>query len=324
MVSLLDPLEVGEYTLRNRIVMPPMLTNLATVDGSVTERLIEHYIRRAKMLGILIVEASYVSKGSNLSEKQLGIYDDKMVSGLRKLSKAIHEKGTPVVVQIMHSGAKAYVDSSGFQPVAPSATEYARKLEVNEIDSLLDDFADAANRALKAGFDGVEVHGAHGFLVNQFFSPLTNRRSDKYGGSLHNRIRFPLEVIERVKEKVGKKLLLYRIGSEDLNSNGTKIEDSIHLAERLEDLGVDIIDVSGGLCGSRPPELQNIPGYFIPQAQKIKKAVKVPVIGVGNIKDAKYANKLIEEGSVDLIAVGREIMKDPEWATQAVKELGSA
>lgn len=324
MVSLLDPLKVGKYVLRNRIVMPPMLTNLASVDGTVTDKLIEYYILRAKMLGILIVEASYISKGSNLSEKQLGIYDDSLVPGLCKLSEAVHGNGTPVLIQIMHSGAKAYVGSGGIQTVAPSAIDCARKLKVREIDTLLDHFADAAGRALDAGFDGVEIHGAHGYLVNQFFSPLTNRRNDKYGGSLRNRMRFPLEVVERVKEKVGKKLLLYRIGSDDLNPNGTKIEDSIQLAKRLEDLGVDIIDVSGGLCGSRPSELQNILGYFIPHAQKIKKAVKVPVIGVGNIKDAKYANKLIEDGAVDLVAIGREIMKDPDWASKAVRELRTA
>ena len=321
MVGLLDPLEVGEYVLSNRIVMPPMLTYLATTDGAVTDKLIEHYIRRAEMLGLLIVEASYVSKGGNLSQKQLGIYDENLVPGLRKLSEAIHGKGTPVIIQIIHAGAKAYVGSGALQPVAPSAIECARKLKVNEIESLLDDFADATKRAVNAGFDGVEVHGAHGFLVNQFFSPLSNRRNDKYGGSLENRMKFPLEVVERVKEKVGKKLLLYRIGADDLNPNGTKIGDSVKLAGRLEDLGVDIIDVSGGLCGSSPLELQSVPGYFVPQAQKIKKAVKVPVIGVGNIKDSKYANKLIEEGAVDLVAIGRELIKNPRWAIEAVKAL---
>jgi len=324
MVSLLDPLKVGKHVLRNRIVMPPMLTNLASVDGTITDKLIEYYILRAKMLGILIVEASYISKGSNLSEKQLGIYDDSLVPGLCKLSEAVHRNGTPVLIQIMHSGAKTYAGSGGIQTVAPSAIDCARKLKVREIDTLLDHFADAAGRAMDAGFDGVEIHGAHGYLVNQFFSPLTNRRNDKYGGSLRNRMRFPLEVVERVKEKVGKKLLLYRIGSDDLNANGTKIEDSIQLAKRLEDLGVDIIDVSGGLCGGNPTELQNILGYFIPHAQKIKKAVKVPVIGVGNIKDAKYANKLIEDEAVDLVAIGREIMKDPDWAPKAVRELRTA
>jgi len=273
------------------------------------------------MLGLLIVEASYVSRKGNLSEKELGIYDDSLVHGLLKLSKAVHGKGTRVVVQIVHAGAKAIVGSEGFQPAAPSAIQGARELKVNEIDSLLNDFAAAAKRALNAGFDGVEVHGAHGFLVNQFFSPLSNRRRDKYGGSLEKRMRFPLEAVERVKEKVGKKLLLYRIGADDLQSNGTKIEDSIKLSRKLKDLGVDIIDVSGGLCGSRPVQLQDIPGYFVPQAQKIKKAVEVPVIGVGNIKDARYANKLIEEGVVDLVGIGRALMKDPNWAIKAIKEL---
>lgn len=321
MVDLLDPLQVRKYILRNRIVMPPMLTNLATRDGVVTDKLIEHYVLRAEMLGLLIVEASYVSRKGNLSKNELGIYDDRLVHGLRKLSEAVHSKGTQIVVQIVHAGSKAIAGSGGIQPAAPSAIQGARKLEVNEIDSLLNDFADAAKRALNAGFDGVEVHGAHGFLVNQFFSPLSNRRRDKYGGSLEKRIRFPLEVVERVKEKVGRKLLLYRIGADDLQPNGTKIEDSIKLAGKLEDLGVDIIDVSGGLCGSRPVQLQNIPGYFVPQAQKIKKAVEVPVIGVGNIRDVGYANKLIEEGVVDLVAIGREIMKDPHWAIKAVREL---
>jgi NADPH2 dehydrogenase len=321
MVGLLDPLKVGEYILSNRIVMPPMLTNLATTDGAVTEKLIEHYIRRAEMLGLLIVEASYVSKRGNLSQKQLGIYDENLAPGLRRLSEAIHGKGTPVIIQIIHAGAKAYVGSDALQPVAPSAIECARKLKVNEIESLLDDFADATKRAVNAGFDGVEIHSAHGFLVNQFFSPLSNRRNDKYGGSLKNRMKFPLEVVERVKEKVGKKLLLYRIGADDLNPNGTKIEDSVELAKKLEQSGVDIIDVSGGLCGSSPPELQNVQGYFIPQAHRIKSAVKVPVIGVGNIKDAKYANKLVEEGSVDLVAIGRELIKNPHWAAEAVKAL---
>lgn len=323
MAGLLDPLTIKGITLRNRIVMPPMLTNLAAPDGSVTDRLIEHYLRRCSMLGLLIVEASYVSTGGSLSERQLGIYSDTLIPGLKRLAQAIHGKGTPVAVQIFHAGAKAYVGSGSFQPVAPSATESARELTQSEIDRLLDEFAQAAQRALNAGFDGVEVHGAHGFLVNQFFSPLTNRRGDRYGGSLENRIRFPLEVVGRVKAKIGGRLLLYRIGADDLTPGGTKIEDSIRLAMALEEAGVDIIDVSGGLCGSRPMELQDIPGYFIPEAKKIKSAVNIPVIGVGNIKDFKYANRLIEDGDVDLVAVGRQLMSDPDWALKAIRELGT-
>ncbi|MEM3404195.1 MAG: NADH:flavin oxidoreductase [Nitrososphaeria archaeon] len=321
MVGLLDPLKVKKYTFCNRVVMPPMLTNLAATDGSVTDKLVDHYVRRCNMLGLLIIEAAYVSVGGSASEKQLGIYSDLLIPGLKRLAQAVHDKGTPVVVQIAHSGSKAYTGSVGLQPVAPSATDSARELTLNEIEGLLGEFAEAARRALAAGFDGVEVHGAHGVLVNQFFSPLTNKRRDRYGGSLENRMRFPLEVVERIKEEVGNGILLYRIGAEDLTPGGTKIEDSIKLAKRLEELGVDVIDVSGGLCGSRPPQLQNIPGYFVPQAKKIKNKVSMPVIGVGNIKDPRYANSLIEEEAVDLVAIGRQLMNDPDWVLKAVKAL---
>jgi 2,4-dienoyl-CoA reductase-like NADH-dependent reductase (Old Yellow Enzyme family) len=320
-VGLLDPLELRGLRLKNRVVMPPMHTGLATGKGAVTSRLIEHYVRRSKALGLLIVEHSYVSLDGKLSKKQLGIYDDKLVKGLKKLSNSVHAVGTPVVVQINHAGSRTTIEVTGMQPVAPSSDESARELKINEIEALVDAFAMAAGRAMRAGFDGVEVHGAHGFLLNQFFSPLTNRRRDQYGGSLENRMRFPLEVVERVKEKVGRKLLLYRLGADDLNPAGTQIEDSQRFAVGLEEAGVDIIDVSGGLGGSRPEQLQSRQGYFVPQAQQIKKVVGVPVIGVGGIKEPQYADKLIREGRVDLVAVGRELLKDPDWALKAIETL---
>jgi len=321
LVGLLDPLKVKELSLRNRIVMPPMHTGLASREGAVTNELIEHYVKRSKALGLLIVEHSYVSLDGKLSEKQLGIYGDYLIPGLKKLSHSVHAMDTPVVVQINHAGGVANMEVTGTQPVAPSPNENARELQVEEIEALAEAFAMAAERAVRAGFDGVEVHGAHGFLLNQFFSPLTNRRRDGYGGSLENRIRFPLEVIERVKEKAGGRLLLYRLGSDDLNPAGTRIEDSQKFAVKLEEAGVDVIDVSGGLCGSRPAQLQSIQGYFIPQAQQIKKVVDVPVIGVGGITEPEYANKLIREEKVDLIAVGRELLKNPGWAMQARAQL---
>jgi 2,4-dienoyl-CoA reductase-like NADH-dependent reductase (Old Yellow Enzyme family) len=210
---------------------------------------------------------------------------------------------------------------TGMKPVSPSPIGDARELRCEEIEALVEAFAAAAERAIKAGFDGVEVHGAHGFLLNQFFSPITNRRRDRYGGSLENRMRFPLEIIERVKEKVRGRLLLYRLGSDDLDPAGTSIEDSKVFAVKLEAAGVDIIDVSGGLCGSRPAGLQKMQGYFIPQAQQIKEVVDVPVIGVGGITDPEYADKLIREGKVDLVAVGRSLLNDPGWAVKAVERL---
>jgi 2,4-dienoyl-CoA reductase-like NADH-dependent reductase (Old Yellow Enzyme family) len=194
-------------------------------------------------------------------------------------------------------------------------------LEVSEIKAIAEDFASAAQRAIKAGFDGVELHGAHGYLLNQFFSPLFNKRSDDYGGSLDNRMGFPLLVVGKVRERLNGKLMLYRLGSDDLASNGTHIEDSVIFAKKLEQSGVDIIDVSGGMCGSEPKQLRQIRGYFVPQASAIKREVSVPVIGVGGIKEAEFADKLVSEGKVDLVAVGRAFWRDPEWAEKAIETL---
>lgn len=315
LVSLLDPLDVKEIRLKNRIVMPPMATGLATTRGAVTDSLVEHYTKRAKALGLLIVEHSYVSRGGRLNERQLGIYDDGLIPGLRKLSDSIHAEGTPVVIQINHAGML------GAEPVAPSPSEKARELQEQEIGILVESFAAAARRSIMAGFDGVEVHGAHGFLLCQFFSSLTNKRHDRYGGSLENKMRFPMEIVKEIKNAIGKKILLYRLGSTDLDPAGIQIEDSKRLAKELERAGVDIIDVSGGVCGSMPAQLQERQGYFVPQAQQIKDVVDVPVIGVGGIKNPEYANKLIQRGKVDLIAVGRSLLRDPDWAVKAVKTL---
>jgi 2,4-dienoyl-CoA reductase-like NADH-dependent reductase (Old Yellow Enzyme family) len=301
--------------------MPPMATGLATSKGSVTKNLIKHYSKRSKSLGLLIIEHSYVSLNGKLSERQPGIHDDSLVFGLEQLSSSIHATGTPVVIQINHAGRRANKEITGMQPVAPSPAEDVRQLSIKEIEELVDTYGNAAERAMKSGFDGVEVHGAHGFLINQFYSPLTNKRKDGYGGSLENRMKFPLKVVRKVKRKIGGRLLLYRMGSDDLDPKGTTIEDSEIFALKLEDLGVDIIDVSGGLCGSSPADLQSTQGYFIPQAEKIKKVVNIPVIGVGGIKDPEYANKVINEEKVDLVAIGRKLLNDPSWASQAIKKL---
>lgn len=321
MASLLDPLNVKRFTLKNRIVMPPMGTEYATAKGTVTKKLIEHYTQRSKDLGLQIIEHSYITLEGKLSKRQLGAYNDSLVHGLKKLSTSVHATGTPVIMQINHAGGRCSEEITGTKPVAPSPSRKARKLRIDEIEALTEAFASAAKRAIQAGFDGVEIHGAHGFLLNGFFSPLTNKRTDKYGGSLENRIRFPLQIVKKVKEKVGPKLLLYRIGADDLDPAGTQIKDSQKFAQKLEEAGVDIIDISGGICGSRPEQLQNKRGYFIPQAQQIKKEVNIPVIGVGGITEPTYANRVIREGRVDLVAVGRALLKDPDWATKAIKNL---
>ena len=314
-------MKVKGLTLKNRIVMPPMQTSRATVKGAVTERLIGFYVRRSTALGLLIVEHSYISAAGKLSPKQLGIYDDELIHGLKRLASRIHAVGTPVVLQITHAGGVANKKIIGAEPAGPSATGKTRELTISEIEALVEEFAMAAKRATKAGFDGVELHGAHGFLLNQFFSPLLNKRRDEYGGPLENRMRFPLMVVKKVRESVRGKLLLYRLGADDLAPNGTHIDDSAAFALKLEQYGVDVIDVSGGLCGSEPKQLRSVKGYFIPQAYEIKKAVRTPIIGVGGITEAEYADKLVRDGKVDLVAVGRALWKDPKWAEKAVETL---
>jgi NADPH2 dehydrogenase len=321
LVGLLDPLSVKGVTFRNRIVMPPMQSGRASFEGAVTKKLINFYVRRSGALGLPIVEHTYVSPHGKIGPKQLGIYDDKLNAGLEKLACAIHQVGAPAVVQISHAGAVTNKKVIGATPAGPSASGKSRMLERDEIFAIAEDYALAAQRAVKAGFDGVELHGAHGYLLNQFFSPLINKREDEFGGSFENRMRFPLLVAEKVRQQLNGRLLLYRLGSDDLAPKGIQIEDAVAFALRLEKAGVNIIDVSGGMCGSEPKQLRQIKGYFVPQAHQIKMAVHVPVIGVGGIVEAEFADKLVRDGLVDLVAVGRALWHDYEWPMKAAQTL---
>jgi len=322
-LGLLDPLTVKGTTFRNRIVMPPMQSGRASFEGEVTSRLISFYVRRSSAVGLPIVEHSYISLRGKIGPRQLGIHDDSLIGGLEKLATSIHYVGAPAVIQINHAGGVANKKVIGTQPAGPSERGKTRGLEVSEMLGIAEEFSSAADRAVKAGFDGVELHGAHGYLLNQFFTPLINKRSDEYGGSLENRMRFPLQVVKKVRERLGGKLLLYRLGADDLALKGTQIEDSIAFAVMLERAGVDVIDVSGGMCGSEPKQLRQVVGYFVPQATQIKKAIKVPVIGVGGIRDAEFADRLVRDGKVDLVAVGRALWKDAKWAQKAMERLES-
>jgi len=309
---------VRGVTFRNRIALPPMQSGRATLEGAVTSRLVNFYVVRCGSLGLPIVEHAYVSMVGKLGAKQLGIHDDALIPGLCRLASSIHGVGAPAVLQIAHAGCIANKTIINCEPVGPSARDKSRALQVAELESVAEEFALAAGRAVKADFDGVELHGAHGYLLNQFFSPLFNKRQDEFGGSLENRIRFPLVVVERVREALDGRLLLYRLGADDLDPNGISIEESVAFAVKLEQAGVDVIDVSGGMCGSDPKQLRRVKGYFITQASQIKQAVKVPVIGVGRITQAEQAGKLVRDGLVDLVAVGRAFLKDPRWAEKAL------
>jgi 2,4-dienoyl-CoA reductase-like NADH-dependent reductase (Old Yellow Enzyme family) len=325
--SLLDGMKIGILELNNRIVMPPMATGFSTLEGKVTSKLVEHYVKRADNLGLLIVEHSYVTLDGRLSPNQLAIHSDDQITGLRKLVEAVQAKGTPIALQINHAGGSTTKKVCGTQPLAPSPVVHPRRggeqprgIKVQEIEELIKAFGEAAKRALKAGFDAVEIHGAHGFLLNQFLSPLTNRRKDEFGGSLENRARFPLMVIDEVLDVVGDSPVLYRLGAEDTIEGGLTLRQGVDFSKMMARRGVSIIDVSGGLMGSSVEKVE-APGFFVPQAASVKEATGKPVIGVGGIKTAKEADAIIRSGKVDLVAVGRAILNDPKWASKALKSL---
>jgi 2,4-dienoyl-CoA reductase-like NADH-dependent reductase (Old Yellow Enzyme family) len=270
------------------------------------------------------VEHAYIDLMGKIGPKQLGIYDDTLISGYEKLATGLHTVGVPAVVQISHAGGVANKKVIRNQPVGPSSSEKTRMLEICELQEITRQFVAATKRAVKAGFDGVELHGAHGYLLNQFFSPLLNKRDDEYGGDLQRRMRFPLEVTKAVRQQIGEdKLLFYRLGSDDLAPYGTHIEDAIVFAQNLVEAGVDVLDVSGGMCGSNPKQFKHVKGYFISQAAAIKQNVNVPVIGVGGITESEYADALIQEEKVDLVAVGRALWQDAQWAQKALTKLCS-
>ena len=220
MSRLFEPLVVKDVKLRNRIVMPPMQSGRASFAGEVTNRVINFYVSRSVAVGLPIVEHCYISPTGKIGPKQLGIYSDTLIGGFEKLASAIRGVGAPAVVQITHAGGVANEKVINTRPAGPSERGKTRSLTEEEMLTIADEFGLAAKRAVKAGFDGIEIHGAHGYLLNQFFSPLLNRREDKWGGTLENRMRFPLLVVEKVRASLDGRLLLYRLGSDDLAPNG--------------------------------------------------------------------------------------------------------
>lgn len=329
MPGLFDPIKIKGLSLRNRIVMPPMANGKATDAGEVTDSHIAHYAARAKGgVGLIIIEHTFVAEDGRASKNQLGLYDDKLIPGLKRLVDAIHAEGTRVIIQLNHVGAAASRTVTGIQPVGPSdfmhprGSETPRALTVPEMKALAVKFGEAARRAVTAGVDSVELHGAHGFLLCQFLSPYTNRRTDEYGGDLAGRLRFPSEVIKEVKSKLGKNMpLFYRYGADDMLEGGLTREEAKLAAQQLEKSGVDVFDVSAGLSGdgSRNKTEQ---GYYVPLAAGIKVVVKVPVIGVGHITEPEYADRIIREGKVDMAAIGRLLLAEPDFPRRAAEKLG--
>ena len=328
MPGLFSPVTVRRLRLKNRLVMPPMANQMATPEGAVSDRHISHYTARARAgVGLIVVEHAYVRREGRLRPTQLGVYDDDLIPGLRRLAAEVHLAGAAIGCQINHGGAKSSAAVTGEQPGGPSdvpppgASEQPRPLTREEIREIVVAFGQAARRAAEAGFDVVEVHGAHGYLLSQFLSPLTNRRADEYGGDETRRQRLPLEVLGEARRVLGSDFpIFYRFGADDLVEGGIGPEDARRVAPALAAAGADVLDVSGGLGGSGADRFAE-QGFFVPLAHSLKSASDALVVGIGNIREPEYADRVIREGLVDLVAVGRAQLEDADWAAKAALRL---
>ena len=330
LTDVFRPITINGMTVRNRFVVPPMDTGYGSEDHEVTDQLIAYWRRRAEGgMGLIIVEYTSVDPGGRCVPTQLGIYDDRFIPGFRRLTSAVHEEGAKIALQIHHGGARARPEHSGGAIVAPSALPDAyvgvvpRELTIPEIEGLVEAFGQAARRAKEAGFDAVELHGAHGYLINEFLSPWFNRRTDAYGGTFEKRLRFALEVVERVRELVGPDFPVgFRVVGDELPlDSGLRLEDTQRIAERLEEAGVDLIHVSiGNVSPSLPVVLGPMAkdwGFNVYSAAAVKRVVDIPVIAVGRITDPVLADQIVRDGHADLVAMGRASLADPEFPRKA-------
>lgn len=329
--KLFEPGKIGKITLKNRIIMAPMHIGLVSAVGEVTQRMVDYYIERAKGgVSMIIVENACVDwPTGKVSPTVLTIHNDKFIAGLGDLVEEINVFGVKTSIQLHHVGRQTTLRNlEGQQLVAPSAIpsmgaggDVPRALSIEEIRDIEDKFVQASYRAVLAGFDSVELHAAHGYLFTQFLSPLTNRRTDLYGGTLENRARFSLEIVEKIKDKLGKNFpLIYRFSADEHVKGGLTLEESKNAAQMLEKAGVDAFHVSAGSYDARPwvcPCYDMPHGVLVPLAEEIKKTVNVPVIAVGRLGiEPELAEKVLEDGKADFIAIARPLLTDAEWANK--------
>ncbi len=316
----------GNVQLSGRVIMPPLGTYKCTDDGKVTDELVEYYAARAKNphVSMIITEHSYISFQGKAKARQLSVSEDGDIEGLQRLTEAIHAGGAKAMCQLNHAGSSVMPGAGPEKMVAPSPVILPVKpeaglgfppeeLTAEEIKEIVRQFAEAAVRAKKAGYDAVEIHSAHAYLLNQFYSPLTNMRTDAYGGSLDKRLRIHREAIAAVREAVGADYpVAIRLGGCDYREGGSTIDDCVYASQLFEELGIDLIDLSGGMCRYTIPG-HTEPGYFREMSEAVKNAVKVPVLLTGGVKTLADAEKLLDEGAADLIGVGRELFRNAEW-----------
>ncbi len=336
--ALFKPMSIKGFSIRNRIVLPPMNTNFAEADGSVNERFTKYYVERGKGgAGLLIVSSAYIDPAARKRIGSLLLHDDRFIPKLKEFTDAVHVTGAKIFQQLNHNGrllssskelqTAVLGGAVGPSPIPHRVTgEIPHVLTVEEIKELTEKFGQAARRAKEAGFDGVELHGSHGYLINQFFSLYSNRRTDEYGGSLKNRMRFPLEIYRRARELTGNDFLIcYRLNVHEFEPIETPIQDVIALSKTLEKEGVDLLHYSAGNSETPATLLKLTPSGSTPRGcyadliHSVKTNLKVPVIAAGRINTPEIAEQILTEGKADFVATGRALIADPYWPAKAFK-----
>jgi 2,4-dienoyl-CoA reductase-like NADH-dependent reductase (Old Yellow Enzyme family) len=332
MLHLFSPLTLRALTLRNRIVMSPMCMYSANDDGQATDWHLAHYLARAVGgVGLVLTEATAVEARGRISQGDLGLWDEAQIEPLARIVRLVQAEGAAMGVQLAHAGRKAWSADKGHGPevpVAPSAQSFddgwcvPRAPSPTEIEQIVAAWQAAAVRAKAAGFDAVEIHAAHGYLNHQFLSPLSNGRTDEYGGPLANRMRFLLRVVEAARQVWPEDMPLFvRVSATDWAAGGLTLDEVVVLARTLRERGVDVIDCSsGGAVPTAPSQIG--PGYQVPFAEKVRREAEIATAAVGLITTPELADEIVRNGRADLVALGRELLRHPYWPLHAARALG--
>jgi len=322
---LFSTVKIGRVTIPNRFVRSATHDFMAEEDGSVTERHISLFSGLAEgEVGLIITGHAFIHPTGKASPRQIGVHDDRMVSGLSRIPEAVHKYPSRVFLQLAHAGRQTKEKICGCTPLAPSAVYepvfkvMPKSMTREEIKATVDDFIQAGRRAKTAGFDGVQLHVGHGYLLSSFISPYTNRREDEYGGSLLNRARIVREILRELKDRNGPDFpVIAKLNSSDFIPQGLSVEESIEIARLLETDGLDGVEISGGMSeagqgsvwkGLRPPEEE---GYFVGSACRFKAVLGIPVFGLGGFRTFRAMERAVEEGKVDLISLSRPLIREP-------------
>jgi 2,4-dienoyl-CoA reductase-like NADH-dependent reductase (Old Yellow Enzyme family) len=324
---LFSPYTIKSLQLKNRVVMAPMCQySVTAMDGRPNDWHYIHYVSRAiGGAGLIIMEMTDVDPDGRITNYDLGLWSDEQIPDFSRVIKSVHQHGAKIGIQLAHAGRKA---EDAENPVAPSAIRYPsnrykepRELTTDEVQEMVQKFGAAARRAVEAGVDVIELHGAHGYLIQQFQSPLTNQRTDAYGTSLE---KFGVEVIQAVKKEMpGDMPLILRISAVEYADGGYNLDHAIKLCHAYKQAGVDVFHVSSG--GEGHPGVRkpgNYPGYQVPFARAIRNEVDVPVIAVGMLEDPALAQSVVANEDADLVAIARGLLRDPYWSIHAARQLG--